>query len=102
MTTTLVIALFVEGKTDERFLPILIQRVAEYLILNYGLRTVDVLEPILIASPKAYASNAERILLLAQETAGYHMLVIQSDADFPSAERAFAERFQPGLDLIEQ
>lgn len=102
MTTTLVVALFVEGRTDERFLPVLIQREVESILLRNGLKTTDVLEPILVEPSSPYETNAERILQLAQDTAGFHMLVVHADADYLSAERALAERFEPGLELVQQ
>lgn len=100
MTNTLVIALFVEGRTDERFLPVLIQRETESLLLRYSHKVVDVLEPILVEPSEECRSNADRLLDLAKQTEGFHLLIVHSDADYPSAERALAERFQPGLDLI--
>jgi hypothetical protein len=103
MTTTLVVALFVEGRTDERFLPVLIQREIEAILLLNGLKTTDVLEPILVEPSNAERiPNTERILRLAQDTAGYHMLIVHADADYPSAERALAERFEPGLKLVQE
>lgn len=102
MSTTLVIALFVEGRTDERFLPILIQRTAESILLQHGRKTVDVLEPIITRPRQAFTNHAERILVLARETVGYHILIIHVDADFPTSERALGERIQPGLTRIQE
>jgi hypothetical protein len=100
MSTFLVIALSVEGRTDERFLPILVQRTTESILLRFGRKTVDVLEPILIKARHPYRDNTERMLIIAKEAAGYHALVIHADADYPTAERALKERFYPGLDRV--
>jgi hypothetical protein len=102
MTNTLVIALFVEGRTDERFLPVLIQREIESLLLSYSHKVVDVLEPILVKPSEEYHAHDRRLLELAKATVGFHLLIIHADADFPSSDRALAERFQPGMELIHQ
>ena len=44
----LVMGLYVEGPTDDRFLPVIIQRAAEKLLLQYARAEVVVLEPIVI------------------------------------------------------
>lgn len=99
--TALVTALYAEGNTDERFLPIVIQRTAVDLISRYGHTVVDVHEPMLVAPPQK-SSRAENIAAVARQAAGYHLLFIHADADGPTADRAHSERIQPGIDLIAQ
>jgi hypothetical protein len=101
MPTQLVTALFVEGRTDERFLPVLVQRTAEDILINRGRVETDVLEPIIVRPQHPWQDHAERMLVLAQENTGYHALIIHNDADYPTIHRALAERFQPGLNRIE-
>ena len=101
--TTLVLALYAEGRTDERFLPIVIQRTAEQLLVQRGRITVDVLEPIVLNDIKDRASTqAERILEAARLSSGYHILIIHADADHSTPERALNERIQPGVKLVQQ
>lgn len=100
MTQSLVMAFYGEGRADERFLPVLLQREAEDILLNYGRVSVDVIEPFLLRPSESFSSHAERLKRLAQDAAGYHVLVVHGDADSPSADRAMHERFQPGLGLI--
>lgn len=104
--TTLVLALYAEGRTDERFLPIVIQRTAEQILTLRGRMTVDILEPMVLGRKvidhEKHPTYAERVLAAARHTAGYHALILHADADHPTAERAMSERIQPGLDLVQQ
>lgn len=101
MTPTLIVALFAEGNTDERFLPVIIERTLESLLRRYERKFTEVVSPYIIKPSRPYRDNADRILALAEESCGYHMLIIHADADHPTAERALNERFQPGLDLVQ-
>lgn len=103
--TTLVSALYTEGPTDEKFLPIIIQRTIQQILIKRGRMTVDILEPILLrrlVDHKSYGTQAERILRAARLAAGYHTLIIHADADHASSQKALTERIQPGLELVQQ
>lgn len=97
--TTLVSALYAEGRTDERFLPVLLQRSITGWLARHANRVVDVLEPIVIDS-RAESSRAERILAIAQQVSGYHLSFVHADADEDSSQRAYDERIAPGLALV--
>jgi hypothetical protein len=100
---SLVLALYAEGPTDERFLSIIIQRTAEGLLLRLGQTVVDVLTPIILR-PKfthTLTSRAESILDVAQQAYGYHALIIHTDADHSTSEWAMNERIRPGIDLVQ-
>ena len=98
--TMLTLALYCEGRTDERFLPILIQRTIEQVLLQRGRSVVDVLEPSIVRLEASFSSQAERSLTAARQTAGYHVLIVHADADYPTPRRALDERFLPGLNLV--
>lgn len=100
--TTLVLALYAEGRTDERFLPIVIQRTAEQILVQRGRITVDVLEPIVLnrTIDRQFPRRVERILEAARRSAGYHMLIVHADADHPTPDRAMRERIQPGFERV--
>lgn len=103
--TVLVLAFYAEGPTDEQFLPLIIQRTVQQILIERGRTTVDILEPILLRhliDRKKYPSQAERLLQAGHRAAGYHALIIHADADHPTSERAMRERIQPGLRLIQQ
>ncbi len=93
--TALVTALYAEGRTDERFLPRIIQRAAADLLSRRSQRIIDVLEPILL-SPDNEATRAENILAVARKATGYHALFIHADADASTRDRAYNERIVPG------
>ncbi len=96
----LVMALAVEGPTDERFFQPLLQRTADDLLRQRGIGTTDVLDPIVSRFPPDSETHAQGILWLAQQFTGYQALVIHMDADAPSVERAMRERYTPGLQLV--
>lgn len=102
--TCLVLALNAEGATDERFLPILVQRTAEQILAQRGRTSVDILEPILLRPIIDHPSmnRAECIREAARRSAGYHALIVHADADHPTPERALQERYRPGLELVQE
>lgn len=97
--TTLVSALYAEGRTDERFLPTVLQRTIVDILAQRARQVVDVWEPIAL-EPDQQASRDESILAVARKVAGYHLLFVHADADGRTRDRAFSERIQPGLSLI--
>ncbi len=98
--SALVMALYAEGRTDERFLPIIAQRTAVRLLSEFSQRSVDVLEPIILdAQPKS--ARSENILLVARQARGYHLLFVHADADDPSPTRAMQERIAPGFQAVQ-
>ena len=99
MTQQLVLALYAEGRTDERFLPIVIQRTAERLILQKSSRNVDVLEPSVLDGEidEKYDKRTERVLEAARRAKGYHALIVHADADAPTPKQALQNRILPGM-----
>jgi hypothetical protein len=97
--SVLVVALYAEGSTDDRFLPPIIQRTAESIIAQYGQNVVDVLEPVIVPS-QPHQHREECILSAACYAHGYHALIVHSDADDRTPDRALLERIQPGFDLV--
>lgn len=98
---TLVMGLYVEGPTDDRFLPVIIQRTAEHILLKYDRAEVTVLEPIVIKKHPGISDRSESILRAAHDAYGFHMLIVHADADGPTRDEAFRYRFEPGNSLVQ-
>lgn len=95
----LILALYPEGSTDARFLPPIIQRTAERIIAQYGQDVVDVSELVIV--PKQQHQRREAcILSAARHVCHCHALIVHSDADERTPDRALSERIQPGFDLV--
>ncbi len=97
----LVLGLYVEGPTDDRFLPVIIQRTAEQILLQHNRAEVIVLEPIIMKKYPDIAHRNESILRSARDAYGFHALIIHADADGPSRNEAFHNRFEPGNTLVQ-
>lgn len=98
--TTLVTALYAEGPTDQRFLPLIIQRTAVQILSQRGHTIVDVLEPMLV-EPPAKGERDHAILAVARRVHGYHLLFVHADADAPTATAALRQRIAPGIALVQ-
>ncbi|MCI3918644.1 DUF4276 family protein [Paenibacillus sp. TRM 82003] len=98
----LTIALYAEGSTDYRFLPILIQRTAEKILCENHSPDVSVLEPLPIDKNISGETGADKILEAAKVASGVDLLIIHSDSDTRTLERARVERFEPGKKLVEE
>lgn len=98
----LVLALYAEGRADERFLPVIIQRTADRILRQRALAPVDVLEPLSVQAAPEASNRAERILSVARQAAGFHALVVHADADAPAANNALQNRFELGRRLVQE
>jgi hypothetical protein len=99
--TTLVMGLYTEGTTDERFLALIAERTAQALLLQAGDVTVD-LFPVQCLRPTEKRGQAENILNVARQSHGYHLLLLHADADDERRDRAWNERIAPGIELVRQ
>jgi hypothetical protein len=97
----LVMGLYAEGPTDDRFLPVIIQRTAEYILLQYDRFEIEVLEPIVIRKHPDISHRDESILRAAHDAFGYNTLIVHADADGPTRDEAFHYRFEPGNRLVQ-
>lgn len=97
----LILALYAEGRTDERFLPVIIQRAADQILRQYTIAPVEVLEPLSLEAGSEADDRAECILSVARQAHGYHALIIHADADAPANGDALQYRYEPGRQLVE-
>lgn len=97
----LVMGLYVEGPTDNRFLPAIIQRTAEQILFQHDRAEVIVLEPIIMKKYPDIVHRDEGILQAARDAYGFHALIVHADADGPTRDEAFRYRFEPGNRLVQ-
>lgn len=98
----LVLALYAEGRTDERFLPVIVQRTADWILRQRAFAAVDVLEPLPLKADPEASSRAERIFSVARKAVGFHALIVHADADAPTADDALQDRIEPGRQLVRE
>jgi len=98
----LVLGLYAEGPTDNRFLPVVIQRTSELVLAQYDCTDIEALEPIVIKKDPGISSRGECILQAAREAAEYHALIVHSDADNRTYKQALIELFNPGYELVQR
>lgn len=94
----LLLALYAEGPSDNRFLPPIIQGTAQDITAQHG--PIDVLDLTIIS--KKQGTREECILRAAREACGCHALIVHSDADDGTPDRAYEERILPGFNLVSQ
>ena len=97
----LTIALFAEGSTDYRFLPVVIQRTAEKILCENLSPDVSVLEPLPIDKNVHGQTGAAKIVEAARIAAGVDLLIVHSDSDNRTLEKTREEQFDPGKRLID-
>ena len=73
----LVMGLYVEGSTDDRFLPVIVQRAAEQILLQYDRAEVTVLEPIVIKKHPDISERDKSILRAARDAKGWRNFWVQ-------------------------
>ena len=95
------LALYLEGPTDERFLPVIIQRAANRVLSQRALAVVEVIEPLVLRPSSKVQGNAERIFSVARQARGYDILIVHRDADARTPDRALERYFKPGLKLVQ-
>lgn len=98
----LVLGLYAEGRTDERFLPIIIQRTTERILLQHMQTNIEVLRPLVIKKRPDIDELDRCIFQAALEAEGYHALIIHSDADSRTFHETLDQRFKPGYKLVQQ
>jgi Domain of unknown function (DUF4276) len=96
---TLSLALYCEGSTDEQFIPPVAMETARRVLAKHKCSDIEVLSIRLIRVKKK--SRPEAILQAAREAYGYHALLIHSDADSPTPDKAKRERYDPGHSAVQ-
>ena len=97
----LVLGLYAEGRTDERFLPIIVRRTAEQSLLQHEQIDIEVLNPIIVKKTAGIQGRGNEILQAAYDAEGYDALVVHSDFDNRTWEQTLQQRFEPGKRLVQ-
>jgi hypothetical protein len=99
--STLSLALYCEGNTDKHFLPKIIERTAERIILSDARGDyVDIL-PITIKNV-AKQKQGKDILQAAMQAYGYDVLIVHKDADHRTYEETKTQCIEPGCILVQR
>ncbi len=99
----LILSFYGEGVTDNRFLPIIIERTAQKIIGIHSRQVVDVLEPIVLkVKEPELSTGAKHILDVAKQAVGCHALIVHADADYATLDRTLNERIYPGFTLAQE
>jgi hypothetical protein len=88
-----------EGRTDERFLPILIQRVLDSFLFNCGRGQWEAQNPIVLHTNTI--GFVESVVDIAKQSVNFHLLFVHTDADAPSIDhKAMPNKIKPALEAI--
>jgi hypothetical protein len=98
----LALALYAEGNTDYRFLPLIIQRTSRQILAEHKRSNVNVDRVEAIRPLEKGPTREENILQAARLAHRYQALIIHADADDKSSEKALNERIMPGVRLVQQ
>jgi Domain of unknown function (DUF4276) len=88
-----------EGISDERFLPVIAQRVIETLLKSCAQGEWEIYEPIVL---RTKADNfVAQVLDVAQQSMGYSILFVHTDADARSeADKAMPNKIEPATHAL--
>jgi len=98
--STLSLALYCEGNTDKHFLPKIIERTAEKIILSTARNYVDIL-PVTIKDVEKQEQGKD-ILQAAVQAYGYDVLIVHKDADNRTYEETKGFCIEPGCRLVQK
>jgi len=89
-----------EGPSDERFLPKIIQRTLEAVLLECARGEWEVMEPCIL---KSHAQDFPgKVVDIAKQSAGFTLVFVHTDADAPNEnEKAIPNKIMPALQAVQ-
>ena len=102
MRKVLTLGFYGEGSTDYAFLQPVIQRTVEQILAEHGRGETDIFVYLIQLAKEDKEDRAMSILHAARNAYGYDILIIHSNADSPTANKAMHERFEPGQQRVKQ
>jgi len=100
VVSTLSLALYCEGNTDKHFLPKIIERTTEKIILSQATNYVDIL-PVTVKDV-AKQERGKDILQAAMQAYGCDILIVHKDADSRTYEETKTQCIDPGYMLVQR
>src|SRR5260370_38939858 len=91
-----ILGLYAEGSTDYDFLPSVIRRTTEQLLMQHDRNEMDATVLVIQLTKGQEEGRVESIFQTARNAYGYHALIVHSDAHYPRPDKAKAERIEPG------
>lgn len=98
MSNILQIGITTEGSTDNRFLPFIVQKTFENLLLS-STGEIELYEPIDLG--KIYGNFSDGLLEMSKKFEYFHVICVHCDADSDSEKKVLKNKIQPSLELIE-
>lgn len=93
----LVVGFYGEGRAEYGFLAPIVERTLQEMVPHIDILVYELTYETIDGSG---AGQLEKILRVAEETSGYGLVVFHLDADAPSTENAYRERFEPGYRAV--
>jgi Domain of unknown function (DUF4276) len=97
-----ILGFYAEGSTDYDFLPPVIRRTTEQVLVQHDRNEMDATVLVIQLTKGQEEERAESIFQAARNAYGYHALVVHADADDPRPDKAKAERIEPGFKRVQE
>lgn len=92
----IVFGVYSEGRTDDRFLPVLLQRVLTRIASAESVRPLDILAPLVL--PRRSGDFIDQMRMVEQENIGLPLIFVHRDADHRSTNRVLTRFWLPWLE----
>lgn len=88
-----------EGVSDERFLPVLAQRVIEHILIHCAQGQWEVNDPIVLKTQEN--SFVQQVLDISKQSVGYNIMFIHTDSDADDEnQRAIPNKINPAINAL--
>lgn len=95
------LALYSEGSTDDRFLPLIIVRTAQRILKQYQKHNLQIL-PVKPIYARKQRDRSRSLLEAARIASEHQILIAHSDSDARGLDQTRQQLFLPGSELVQQ